>query len=100
MNKKNYKKKYEFQKRMASRQASQIEELKIQIDELKKICKEKDEVIDSVGLLKNELTEDIADFKKQKDEYKKLVIELKKMKRVINETVFKGRWKIIKFLIK
>ena len=33
-------------------------------------------------------------------EYGELVYELRKMKEIMNKTVYKGRWKLIRFLIK
>lgn len=98
--KRDYKKKYEFQKKISSRQAEQIESLKSQIEKLKIECEEKDKIIKSVDSLRNELAEDVEEYKKLKNEYEDLVNELRKMKTIMNQTVFKGRWKLVKFLIK
>ena len=100
MNEKKYKKRLEFQQKMISRQSEQIESLKSEIENLKLKYKEKDETINSVSNLRNELTENINEVKKHKEEYKSLIEELKKMKEIINQEVYRGRWRLVKFLIK
>lgn len=95
-----YKKRYEFQKKINLRQAEEIESLKTQIDALVSICDEKDKVIESVDFLRKELTENVNEIKKRKKEYENLIKDLKKMKKIINQTVYKNRWWLIKFLIK
>ena len=100
MSERNYKKKYEFQKNMISRQTEQIESLKDEIRELKLKCEEKDKIINSVKDMRTELKNNINDIKKQKEEYRNLNEELKKMKTIMNQEVYKGRWKLIRFLIK
>lgn len=98
--KKNYKRRYEFQQKTISRQTDEIEYLKSQIEKLKLQCEEKDKVINVVDSLREELTSDIAEVKKSKDEYNELVKELREMRNVINREVFKGRWRLVRLLIK
>lgn len=98
--KRNYKRDYEFQKKLNTRQAEEIESLKIQIDALTSLCEEKDKIIYSVDSLRNELTDNVNDFKEKKKEYNELISELKEMKKIMNQTVFRGRWRLVKFLIK
>lgn len=100
MNEKKYEKKIEFQKKMIARQAEQIESLKSQIEELKKKCDEKDDIINSVSSLRNELISNVEAAKEYKEQYKSLVEEVKKMKDVMNQTVYKNKWKLVRFLIK
>ena len=100
MNENKYKKKFEFQNKMISRQSEQIESLKSQIETLKLKCEEKDEIIMSVEPLRKELTESIEKHRELRNEYENLVKELRAMKKVVNETVFKGRYRLIKFLMK
>ena len=57
-------------------------------------------VINSVASLREELSRNVEEVKKHKNEYKSLIEELRKMKEIINKTVYKGRWRLIKFLIK
>ncbi len=100
MNEKNYKKRLDFQQKTISRQSEQIESLKSQNEKLKLELQEKNELINSVIPLKDELTQNAADVKKYKDEYKGLIRELRKMKEIMNKEVFNGRWWLIKLLLK
>ena len=100
MNENKYKKRLDFQQKMIARQSEQIESLKSQIEKLELNLREKDNVINSIIPMKKELAQNIADAKKSKKEYKKLVDELRKMKNVMNETVYNGRWWFIRFFIK
>ena len=74
--------------------------LNSQIDKLKLECEEKDRIIHSVSSLKDDLAQNVSEVKKYKEEYKKLITELRKMKAVMNQEVFKGKWRLIKLLIK
>ncbi len=100
MNEKNYKKRLDFQEKMISRKNEQIEALELEIESLKLKLEEKDEIINSVTPLRNELAENVKQVKEYKKQYDTLIQDLKKMKEIINLTVYKGRWKLIKFLIK
>lgn len=95
-----YEKRLQFQQKMISRQSEQIDSLKLEIQELKNKIIEKDEIINSVTLLRNELTENVNQVKEYKKQYSVLIEELKKMKSIIDKDIYKGRWKLIKFLIK
>lgn len=98
----NYKKRYEFQKKINTRQSEEIESLKSQIDALVDICDEKDKMIESVNFLRTELTDNVDDIKKKKKEYEQLIKDLKKMKEIMNQAMFGSEWKwrLIRFLIK
>lgn len=100
MSENSYKRKLEFQKKMISRQSEQIDELKLQIQKLELKCKEKDKIIQSVSSLRDELTQNVSEIKERKAEYKSLIEELRKMKTIMNQEVFKGRWRLIRFLMK
>lgn len=100
MNEKRYKKKNEFQQRMISRQSEEIVDLKSQIEKLKLEIEEKDKIINSVSSLREELIKNVDNAKKQKEEFERLINEVRKMKDIVNNTVYKGRWKIIKYLLK
>lgn len=100
MNEKSYKKRLDFQSKMISRQSEQIEDLKSQNEKLKLELQEKDILINSVSPLKEELMQNIAEVKRSKKEYAKLVSELRKMKDIMNQEVYKNRWWLIKYLIK
>lgn len=100
MSEKNYKKKLEIQSNLISRQSEQIDSLKLEVEKLKLECAEKDKVIASVDSLRNELTKEVNEIKKYKEQYIKLINELRKMKEIMNQTVYKGRWWLVRFLIK
>lgn len=100
MNEKAYKNKLEFQNKIISHQSKQIEELELQVQKLKLEVEEKNKTINSVALLKEELIKNVDDSKKYREESKELVCELRKMKDIMNKTVFKGRWRLIRFLMK
>lgn len=96
----NYKRDYEFQKKINLRQTEQIESLKLEVEKLKALCEEKDKTINSVDSLRIELTQCRDERKEKQKEYNELIEELKDMKTIMNQTVFKGRWRLIKFLMK
>lgn len=100
MDEKRYKKKLEVQQKIISKQSKQIEDLESQVQKLKLELKDKDEIINSIAPLRNKLLESVADADDCKKQYKELVNELRKMKDVFNQEVFKGRWCLVKLLIK
>lgn len=100
MNEKKYNKKIENQEKMISRQSEQIELLNAQIAKLKLEIEEKDNMINSIAYLKDELIQKNKDIDKYKEQFKKLIEELRQMKKIINLEVYKGRWNLIKFLIR
>lgn len=102
MNEKNkkYEKRLVFQQKIITRQSEQIENLKFEIEKLTLECQKKDEIINSVTPLRNELTENINKVKEYKKQYSELIDELKKMKKIVDQTLYKGRWKLVKHLIK
>lgn len=100
MKDKKYEKRLDFQQKMIARQSEQIETLKSKVKELELKCKEKDEIINSVTPLRKELTESVKDYKNLKNKYEDLIKELKQMKGIINQEVYKNKWWLIRFLIK
>lgn len=100
MKEKKYEKRLDFQQKMISNKSEEIEMLKAKIEKLEEKCKEKDEIINSVEPLRAELKESVERHKNLVREYEDYIKELKQMKEIINQTVYKGRWKIIKLLIK
>ena len=98
--KRSYEKKYEFQKKLTLKQSEEIKELEFKIEELENKCKEKDKIINSIESLRNELMENINGAKESREKYEDLVSELREMKKVMNQTVFKKKWKLIRFLMK
>lgn len=100
MSEKNLKKRLEFQQKMISRQSEQIDGLKSKIAELELTIEKKDELIKSVDYLRKELADNINEIKQKKNEYEKLIKELKVMKNIMNKEVYKGRWNLVRLLIK
>lgn len=96
----NEKKRLELQQKLISRQSEQIESLKTKVEKLKLELEEKDRIVNSVSSLKDELAQNIADIKSKKIEYESLVEELRNMKKILNQEVYKGRWNLIRLLIK
>lgn len=100
MNEKKYKNKIELQQKTISRQQQQIADLELQVRNLKLEIEEKNMIINSTSSLRKELSENVAKIKKHKEEYHRLIEELRKMKEILNIEVYKGKWKLVKFLIK
>lgn len=100
MNEKNYKRKLDFQQKLIARQSEQIEQLKDKVQKLELEIEEKDRIIYSIEPLRNELKQNISDIKEKKEEYQTLINEIRNMKEIINQDVYRGRWNIIKFLMK
>lgn len=100
MNEKKYKKRLDFQQKIIARQSSQIDDLKSEIEKLNNKLIEKDEIISSIEPMRKEMTETLNEVKQQKNEYKTLIQELKTMKNIVDEEVFRKRWWLIKFFLR
>lgn len=81
-------------------QSDEIKSLKRQINELNISNQKKDELINSVDGFQKELDQIVANLRVKKEEYDKLIEEVRMMRSVLNEEVFKRRWNIIKWLLK
>lgn len=100
-NMKKRKKKYgKIKGNIIKRQADEIRALKSRINELNITCQQKDEMIESVDKFQQEFMSLIDELKEKKEEYEKLIGEVRAMKKAIDREVFKGRWSIVKWLIK
>lgn len=100
MNEKKYEKRFKLQEKKISWQSEQIEKLNAQNAKLRLEIEEKDNIINSVSSLKDELIQKNKDIDKYRTEFKVLIDELRKMKEILNQEVYKGRWRLVKFLIK
>lgn len=100
MNGKKYEKRLETQSKMISRQSKRIEDLEEENRKLKLEIEEKNNVISSIEPMRKELVNNIAEVKQYKNKYKSLIQELKKMKEIVNQEVYRGRWNIIRLLMK
>lgn len=95
-----YEKKYETQKKIVLRQLDEIEKLKSSISELEIDSDKRTELIDSITDIRTELYEVIDDLSERREEYTRLIEDLRQMKMVMNQTVFKGKWRLIKLLLR
>lgn len=95
-----YEKKYETQKKIVLRQLDEIEKLKSSISELEIDSEKRTELIDSITDIRTELYEVINDLSERREEYTRLIEDLKQMKMVMNQTVFKGKWRLVKLLLR
>ena len=100
MNEKKYEKRLNFQSQLIERQSKQIDDLKKKNEKLENECRKKDEIINSVDSLREALTKEISEVKKRKEEFNRLISELKDMKKIVNQEVYRGRWKIIRWIMK
>lgn len=82
------------------RQIDKIDALQKNISELEIDCAEKDKIINSINALRDDLFETVNTLKQESQKYDKLMAELMEMRNVMNQTVFKGRWKLIRLLLK
>ena len=94
------KQRLDFQSKMIARQSEQIDSLKLEIQNLKQECKKKDEIIKSIEPLKSEMSTHVSEIKEYKKRYLELINELRKMKEIVNQEVYRGRWWLIRLLIK
>lgn len=95
-----YEKKYETQKKIVLRQLDEIEKLKSSISELEIDSEKRTELIDSITDIRTELYEVVDDLSERREEYTRLIEDLRQMKMVMNQTVFKGKWRLIKLLLR
>ena len=95
-----YEKKYETQKKIVLRQLDEIEKLKSSISEVEIDSEKRTELIDSITDIRTELYEVIDDLSERREEYTRLIEDLKQMKMVMNQTVFKGKWRLVKLLLR
>lgn len=95
-----YEKKYETQKKIVLRQLDEIEKLESSISELEIDSEKRTELIDSITDIRTELYEVIDDLSERREEYTRLIEDLKQMKMVMNQTVFKGKWRLVKLLLR
>lgn len=95
-----YEKKYETQKKIVLRQLDEIEKLKSSISQLEIDSEKRTELIDSITDIRTELYEVIDDLSERREEYTRLIEDLRQMKMVMNQTVFKGKWRLIRLLLR
>ena len=93
-------KRNDIKTKIIKRQIDDIYGLKQQISELEIDCDKKDEIINSIETMREDFASVIDELKEQEKEYNMLVDDLMKMRTVMNQESFKGRWKLVRLLIK
>lgn len=88
------------QSRIIERQTNEIEALKNKVSKLEIDCKDKDEIINSIDSLRVEMNDVVESMKSKVEVYDKLIGELNEMKKIMNREVFKGRWNLVRLLLK
>lgn len=81
-------------------QMDEIKSLKAQINELNISCRQKDELISSIDHMQKDFAHIIDDLKCKKEEYNCLIREVREMRDALNREIYKGKWFIIKWLLK
>lgn len=90
----------ERKNKVIKQQLDEINRLQKLVSKLEISCEEKDAIVHSIDFLRKNLIETINDAKSKSREFDRLMRELIEMKQVMNQTVFKGRWKLIRLLMK
>lgn len=90
----------DIKSKIIKRQSDEIEALKESIVDLNITCEQKDEIINSIDGLRNDLIAVLEDLDDKRDKYDALISELMEMKKIMNKEVFKNKWWLIKRLIK
>ena len=94
------KRKSDFKSQIIVRQVDRIDSLQKQVDALEVDNAKKDKIINSINALRNDLFLTINELKSKSEKYDELIAELTQMRMVMNKTVFKGKWKLIRLLLK
>lgn len=92
--------KKDIKSEIIKRQSDEIESLKKSIEDLNMTCEQKDAIINAIDGFRNDLIEVLQDLDDKRNRYGELINELTEMKRVMNKEVFKGRWNLVRFLLK
>lgn len=94
------KKKSDLRNKIIVKQVDKIDALQKQISLLEIDNAKKDEIIITVNALRDDLFEIVNELKGKGEKYDGLIAELMQMRSVMNQTVFKGKWKLIRLLLK
>ena len=85
---------------MIQKQADEIRDLKNKINTLQVESERKNELIHLVDTLTTDLQNEIEEIYNLKERYRVLINELNLMMKIFNTKIFKGRWKLIRLLMK
>ena len=92
----------DYQSRLIQRKNDEVEALNAKISKLELSCEEKDDLINSIEHLREDLKTTIMEIKAKGDEYDMLIEDLRLMKKIMIQEVFKSEWRfrLIKLLMK
>lgn len=93
-------KEQDVKSKIIQKQADEIKFLEEEVANLKVMCEEKDKIINSISPLREELQSLIDEAKSKMSDYDAGVAEVKKMKKIFDEELYRGRWNLVKLLIK
>ena len=94
------KNKFDSKSQTIVRQVDKIYSLQKKVSALEIDNAKKDEIINSINALRDDLLMTVNELKSKSEKYDELIAELLQMRKVMNQTVFKGRWKLIRLLLK
>lgn len=94
------KKKSDLKNQVILRQVDKIDSLQKKVSDLEIDNAKKDEIINSINALRDDLFTTVNELNGKSEKYDELLAELMQMRKVMNQTVFKGRWKLIRLLLK
>lgn len=97
---KHLEKQKEAQQVVIQKQQDEINAMLHEIEELQIENEQKERIRKSVEYLHEEMKLVLSEIDEQRKEYQKLIDELKQMRDVTNQIVFKGRWRWLRFFIK
>ena len=92
--------KYDLKNRIIQRQVNEIEQLKQKIVNLEISCEQKEKFINSINYFRDEFVNIVADLTEKNNKCDELIKELLEMRTVINNIVFKRKWKLIRLLLR
>ena len=100
--KKNVKKKKfdSLKNKIIKRQTEEIDFLKNEISSLEIDLKKKEELNNSLNVLRDDLTSVVFELREQKEEYDRLIREVTEMKNAMNKIVYKNKWSLVRLLLK
>lgn len=93
-------KKSDYKSKIIARQINEIDRLKQTISTLQISNDEKGQLIKSVENIRQEFFNIVEELKKKKEEYEKLIAELIAMRNAFNQILFKGKWSLVRLLLR
>lgn len=89
-----------YQSRIISKQIEEINKLKDTITCLEIDRDKKKDLIKTIETIRYEFIKELEEIKSLKEKLKELIEEVLLMRNTINQIVYKGKWNLIRLLIK